>query len=345
MWQGLSCESYLTEMEKGAGMAIQDTHGRTINYLRLSITESCNLRCLYCVPSKTSQDTQVSEQLSFDEMFRIARAAVDLGVEKIRITGGEPLFNPGVIDFLASLKKLPGLQKLVVTTNGILLEEMAADLRFAGVDSLNISLDSLDTKNFWKITRGGDLNKVMRGVEAAERAGFNNLKFNVVVMRGINDAEVSDFAALTLQKPYKIRFIEHMPTVGGSRAANYTIPGAELLQRLVQNFSLQKVAKDPLDGPAVYYRLDGATGQIGFITPISCHFCHDCNRIRVTSTGMLKGCLFDNGVMNLKQTLASGDDMDLKKALQRAVSMKPLQHSLNESSDSDIPIAMSCIGG
>jgi len=326
-------------------MSIQDTYGRTINYLRLSITESCNLRCFYCIPGKKKSISSLDAPLSFDELFRIARAAVALGVEKIRVTGGEPLYRDGVIDFLYKIKSLPGLKKLVLTTNGILLEEMAADLKSAGVDSLNISLDSLQASNFWKITRGGDLYKVMRGIEAAEQVGFNNLKFNVVVMRGVNDDEVADFAAMTVHKTHKIRFIEHMPTVGGNKSAQFTIPGEELLQRLSKVFVMHKVDKDPMDGPAVYHRIEGAAGQIGFITPMSCHFCHECNRIRVTSTGMLKGCLFDNGVMNLKQTLLTGDDNELQKALQRVVSLKPLQHSLSERTDSNSLIAMSCIGG
>jgi cyclic pyranopterin phosphate synthase len=213
------------------------------------------------------------------------------------------------------------------------------------VDSLNISLDSLDAARFEKITRGGSLERVMTGIEAAEAAGYRNLKINVVAMRGLNDDELTDFAALTIDRPYKVRFIEYMPTVADSEGENYTISGEELLSRLSRTYSLHRVDKGPMDGPAVYYRIDGAAGEVGFITPISCHFCHECNRIRVTSSGMLKGCLFDNGVMDLKPVLLSGDDTELQDALRRLVRSKPLQHTLHEESGQRIPIAMSGIGG
>lgn len=326
-------------------MSLRDTYGRSINYLRLSVIDQCNLSCLYCVPGGKQTAGGCRELLSFEELLRIARAAVAIGVEKIRVTGGEPLCRNGITGFLAELKRIPGLKKLVLTTNGVLLEEMAEELMAAGVDSLNISLDSLDVEKFRQITRGGSLERVMRGIEAAEHAGYRNLKINVVVMRGLNDEELTDFAALTVERPYKVRFIEYMPTVADRGGENYTIPGEELVAGLSRTFSLHRVDKSPMDGPAVYYRIAGAVGEVGFITPVSCHFCHECNRIRVTSSGMLKGCLFDNGVMDLKPVLLSGDDGELRDALRHLVRSKPLQHTLHEERADRIAIAMSGIGG
>lgn len=333
------------KIRNGQGMPLRDTYGRSINYLRLSVIDQCNLRCLYCIPERRQQEAESRELLSFGELLRIARAAVAIGVEKIRVTGGEPLCRDGILGFLSDLKRIPGLRKLVLTTNGILLDTMADGLMTAGVDSLNISLDSLDAGRYREITRCGSLDRVMRGIEAAERAGYRHLKFNVVVMRGVNDDELSDFASLTLAKPYKVRFIEYMPTAAGGDSAKYTIPGEELLERLGRVFSLQPVNRSSMDGPAVYHRIAGAAGEIGFITPISCHFCHDCNRIRVTSTGVLKGCLFDNGVMSLRQILSDKDDGALQAALRRVVRVKPQKHHLGDDGDDSAPISMSGIGG
>ncbi|HEX5774279.1 MAG TPA: GTP 3',8-cyclase MoaA [Geomobilimonas sp.] len=326
-------------------MPLRDSYGRPINYLRLSITDSCNLKCLYCVPATGCRKSRKDNLLSYDELLRLTRAAVGIGVEKVRVTGGEPLCRPGITPFLEKLGQIEGLKKLVLTTNGILLEEMAEGLKDAGVSSLNISLDSLRPERFFSITRGGDLKRVLRGIGAAERVGIRNIKINVVMMRGVNDDELFDFAALTRDAPYKIRFIEYMPTLNDGRERSLMVPGEELLTRLTRRFVVEKVAKDTMDGPAVYYRIAGARGEIGLITPVSCHFCHECNRIRVTSSGMLKTCLFDNGVMNLKPFLGEGGDGELQEVLRRMVSAKPRQHSLHDESVSRQPIAMSCIGG
>lgn len=324
-------------------MAFHDPFGRSINYLRLSVTDQCNLRCLYCVPGKHSHAKKCETALSFPDLLRVARAAVDLGVEKIRVTGGEPLFRKGIVPFLEDLKRIPGLKKLVLTTNGLLLEQMAQDLASAGVDSLNISIDSLVAEKYWRITRGGSLDAVRRGIEATERAGYRNLKINVVVMRGVNDDEVGDFAELTVTKPYKVRFIEYMPTLGRDDAG-CTISGEELLARLAENFTLQPVPKEAMDGPAVYYRIAGAMGDIGLITPMSCHFCHECNRIRVTSRGILKGCLFDNGVMDLKPLLELQDDDLLRQTLGNVALGKPERHQFQQTCNDNL-VNMVQIGG
>lgn len=326
-------------------MALYDLFGRSINYLRLSITDRCNLRCVYCMPAGGVHAIRHSDLLSFEELLKVARAAVAVGVEKIRITGGEPLVRKGVIPFLAELATTPGLKRLVLTTNGIMLPEMASELRCAGVESLNISLDSLQADTFDSITRGGDILKVFEGIKAAEEAGFQRIKINVVVIRGVNDHEVADFAALTLKKPYHVRFIEYMPTLRDDSWQSRTISGSEILGNLALRYSLQPTRKGAMDGPASYYRIAGAVGKIGVITPVSCHFCNECNRIRVTSTGIAKSCLFATETHDLKPYIHAGDDKALRNALLFVVKDKPEHHAISERARNNITLPMSQVGG
>jgi cyclic pyranopterin phosphate synthase len=297
------------------------------------------------MPAKGAPRQAAGDLLSDEELLMVARAAVGAGVDKIRVTGGEPLVRKGIIKFLADLKRIPGLKKLVLTTNGVFLGEMAENLRAAGVESLNISLDSMRPDIFFRITRGGDLQKVREGIAAAERAGFPYMKINMVVMRGVNDDEVLDFAALTVDNPYKVRFIEYMPTLQEPGGRSLTVPGEELLARLSRRFTVEQANKEEMAGPAVYYKIKGAAGAIGFITPMSCHFCHECNRIRVTSSGVLKSCLFDNGVMSLKPFLEAGDAAGLQEALRQSVKMKPQRHALAAGEAEQASFCMSQVGG
>lgn len=326
-------------------MQLIDHYGRKINYLRLSVTDRCNLRCMYCMPPEGIAKLRHEEVLSYEQLLQVARAAVAVGVEKIRITGGEPLARKGVLTFLERLAQLPGLQRLVLTTNGILLPEVAADLRRIGIDSLNISLDSLRAETFDRITRGGNVRQVLAGIAAAEQAGIPHIKINVVVMRGINDEEVADFAALTIDKPYRVRFIEYMPTLKQGNWQAMCVPGEELLSRLARQYDLEPVAAEPMAGPASYRRIRGAQGMIGIITPVSCHFCRDCNRIRVTSTGIAKSCLFSTDTVDLKPLLLSGDDEGLQKALRCVVTAKPDRHRLDEDDPPHGHVPMSQVGG
>lgn len=326
-------------------MALFDPYGRTINYLRLSVTDRCNLRCQYCMPAAGVAKMQHADLLSYEELLRVAAAAVAIGVEKIRITGGEPLVRKGIVGFLARLAKLPGLKRLVLTTNGILLPEMAQLIRNAGVESLNISLDSLRPDTFRSITRGGDLARVLAGIAAAERAGFPFVKINVVVMRGINDHEVADFAAMTMNRPYRVRFIEYMPTNPESGWESLSISGEELLAGLAGQYRLKPVPKGSLDGPSVSYRIEGGVGTVGVITPVTCHFCHECNRIRVTSTGKTKSCLFGGEQLDLKPVLMTGDQAALQEALRRVVNSKPSKHSLLAAGKENSALLMSQVGG
>ena len=326
-------------------MTLVDLHGRTINYLRLSVTDRCNLRCRYCMPAEGLTMAGHDDVLSYEELLRIARAAVAIGVEKIRVTGGEPLVRRGIVDFLRQLAAMPGLQRLVLTTNGMLLSEMAVPLRDAGVESLNISLDSLQPETFAAITRGGDLRRVLAGIAAAESAGFRFIKINVVVMRGVNDEELEAFAALTLDRPVRVRFIEYMPTLAEPGWKATVMPGAEILARLSRRFALTDVASENLAGPARYQRIAGAAGLVGVITPVSCHFCGDCNRIRVTSRGHAKSCLFHRGIIDLRPLLSAADDALLRKALCRVVVEKPDRHRLADHNGFQDRIAMAQVGG
>lgn len=321
-----------------------DTHGRRINYLRLSVTDRCNLRCRYCMPAEGIRKLQHSDILRFEELHRIARLAVSLGIQKIRITGGEPLVRKGLVEFLESLSAIDGLKELVVTTNGLLLREFAADLRRAGVQRLNVSLDSMQRETFSTLTRGGDLRKAMDGIDAAEEAGFPPVKINTVVIRGVNDNEVLDFAALTLRTPHQVRFIEYMPTSSAPDWLSAFVSGEEILERISNVYPLNPVPNAGAAGPAKIFRSPGALGTIGIITPISNHFCASCNRIRVTASGVVKGCLFDNGETSLKPYLDRSDN-ELQAVLMGVLRNKPDRHHILDSESLITPFSMSEIGG
>jgi cyclic pyranopterin phosphate synthase len=321
-----------------------DNFGRRINYLRLSVTDRCNFRCRYCMPAGGVRKLDHDDVLSYEELLLAARAAVSLGIEKIRVTGGEPLVRKGLCAFLARLTAIPGLRQLVLTTNGLLLPEMARNLKKAGVQRLNISLDSLRPEIFSRITRGGNLRQVQAGIAAAAEAGFP-LKLNMVVMRGENDGELEDFAALTLNHPFAVRFIEYMPAIKEKNWNKLVISGEEILDRLAKRFSFAPVERGELAGPAREFRIAGAAGSIGVITPLSGHFCGNCNRIRVTSSGMVRCCLFANAGFDLKPLLQSGDPAAVAAELHRIVGQKPARHALGLVEADHVPFAMSGIGG
>jgi len=326
-------------------MTLIDSYGRKINYLRLSVTDRCNLRCIYCMPAEGVRKLSHQDILSYEELMLLAETAVGIGIEKIRITGGEPLVRKGILDFLGNLSKIQQLRQLVLTTNGTLLTEMAEGLREAGVQRLNISLDSLRTETFARITRCGDLARVMAGIRAADEAGLP-IKLNMVVMRGINDDEVMDFAGLTLNKPYTVRFIEYMPAVKDPDWRSLVVPGEEIVRRLAGAYRVQPFDReDQLSGPSRNYRIDGAAGTIGIITPISSHFCGECNRIRVTSSGMARGCLFDNTEYDLKTIVRNGDQVALEVALREIIGRKPGRGLLSSADSCRKPFDMSKVGG
>lgn len=326
-------------------MKITDKLGRTINYLRLSVTDRCNMRCFYCMPQEGIVSKGHDAILSYEELQLIAETAVELGIEKIRITGGEPLVRSGIIPFLERLARIDGLRHLVLTTNGLRLPDMALPLHQAGVQRLNVSLDSLNSETFAAVTRGGDLNKVLHGLDAAEQAGFPPPKINVVIMRGINDGEILDFADLTLSRGNTVRFIEYMPAVKDEEWQRYCISGDEILQRISTRHTLKQVDKGPIAGPSKDFRIPGARGSIGIITAVSGHFCVECNRIRVTSTGQAKGCLFSDAATDLMPCLRPPDRDGLASVLRTLIIDKPEKHGISQDGYKHKNFTMSQVGG
>lgn len=324
-----------------------DTHNRHINYLRISVTDRCNLRCIYCMPRDGISSIGHDEILRYEEILRIARVAVGLGVTKVRLTGGEPLIRRGILDLIAALHSLPGISDLSMTTNGVLLASYAERLRAAGLSRLNISLDSLDPERLRSITRGGDLTAIREGIRSARDAGFSPIKINMVVMRGINDDETPAFAQLTLDRPVHIRFIEFMPVGSGSSwDRDRFVSATEIQERIA---AIGRLVEEPIaghTGPARMYRLDKAVGRIGFITALSNHFCSSCNRLRLTADGKLRTCLFSDNETDLKTPLRDGcDDQSLERMITAAIASKPVRHRVFEPSFKKCSRGMSAIGG
>lgn len=328
----------------GAVMLLKDNFGRKINYLRLSVTDRCNMRCRYCMPESGISKLAHQQILSYEQLYLLAESAVAVGIEKIRVTGGEPLVRKGIIDFLANLSQLPGLKQLVLTTNGLKLPEMAAALKQAGVQRLNISLDSLRPEVFAKVTRRDELNRVLEGIAVAEQVGLP-IKINMVVMRGINDTELADFAAMTLEKNCSVRFIEYMPVIKESGWQSLHVPGEEILERIAQHYAFTPVVRGELAGPAREYKIADAQGTVGVITALSGHFCQDCNRIRITASGKVRNCLFSDAEYDLKDVLASGDPAAIQAVLRGLVESKPARHGMTEQDANHASFTMAQIGG
>jgi cyclic pyranopterin phosphate synthase len=330
-------------------MKLVDGYGRSIDYLRISITDHCNLKCYYCTPFSGRSHLERSEILTYEEMLNLARAATAIGITKIRVTGGEPLVRKGVVEFCRMLSEIDGLKSLALTTNGIYLEEMAEPLFKAGVRRINVSLDTLRPKRFEKITGYNGLSRVLAGIKRAERIGMHPIKINTVVMRGINDDEIEDLASLTLEKPYHVRFIELMPT-DSSAYGNYEslfIPVEEFMKRIHQIDQVQIEPATDSYGPARLCRLPGAVGKVGFIAPISWHFCGSCNRLRLTADGKIKTCLFSQEEIDIKTALRTGaTQKDIINIFRQAVAAKPSGHHLNAKEHQNAcQRAMRAIGG
>jgi cyclic pyranopterin phosphate synthase len=313
-------------------MKLVDTYGRKIDYLRISITDHCNLKCYYCTPFSGRSHLERSEILTYEELLNVTRAAATLGITKIRITGGEPLVRKGVVEFCRMLSELDGLKSLALTTNGIYLAEMAEPLFKAGVRRINISLDTLRPKRFEKITGYNWLSRVLAGIQRAEQIGMHPIKINTVVMRGINADEIEDLARLTLDKPYHVRFIELMPT-NSSAYGDYEslfMPVEEIMKKISQIDRVQIEPATDSYGPARLCKLPGAVGKVGFIAPISWHFCGSCNRLRLTADGKIKTCLFSREEIDIKTLLRTGATQnDIINIFRQAVAEKPSGHHLN----------------
>ncbi|MCF8061361.1 MAG: GTP 3',8-cyclase MoaA [Deltaproteobacteria bacterium] len=324
-----------------------DRNNRTINYLRISLTDRCNLRCAYCMPEEGIQCLPHPEILTYEEILRLARLAVRGGIRKVRLTGGEPLVRRGVLEFVRRLGGLEGLEVISLTTNGVLLADFAEDLRACGVSRVNISLDSLDPERYARITRRDAFHRVLEGLREAERVGFKPIKINVVAMRGVNDDEILDFARLSLEKPYHVRFIEFMPVgMENGWTRDRFISTDEIRDRLSRLGPLRPQEHRDMDGPAERFVLEGAKGEIGFIGALSHHFCSQCNRLRLTSAGTLRGCLFSDEEIDVKTPLRSGaSDEVLAGLIQRAIETKPAGHGSLLQSPRKCSRPMSTIGG
>jgi len=309
-----------------------DQYERDINYLRVSVTDRCNLRCTYCMPKNGVSLLGHEDILRYESFLRIISVAARLGITKVRITGGEPLVRRGLVDFITALGAIPGLQDISLTTNGILLEAFAEPLFRAGIRRINVSLDSLDPDRYACITRGGDLKAVLRGLDKAREAGFSPIKINVVAIKGFNDGEILDFARLTLADPCQIRFIELMPLGdAGDENGGRFMSNTVIRERIETLGPLVPVdgARQRTDGPARLFRLPGGVGEIGFISPVSRHFCSTCNRLRLTADGHLRACLLEDDEVDLKPLLRSGTDDEISRLIEAVIARKPRQHQLS----------------
>lgn len=309
----------------GTLTGLVDRFGRRISYLRLSLTDRCNLRCIYCMTPDTRFVGQ-AKLLTLDELALVAKAFVDLGVSKIRLTGGEPLVRPGALSLMRRIAALPGLSELVITTNGVRLEPLATELRAAGVRRINISLDSLRPERFRALTRNGDLARVRRGIDAAIAAGFERIKLNAVILKGYNDDEVLDLAHFAIAKGINLSFIEEMPigSIGDHDRAETYYAADRIHADLMADLPLLPTT-ETTGGPARYYRIPGTETRIGFIAPRSHNFCTTCNRVRVTAEGRLLLCLGNAHSLDLRQVLRAhpGDLAPLHGAIAEAMGSKP----------------------
>jgi len=328
-----------------------DRFGRIHNYLRISVTDRCNLRCLYCMPEEGVEFTDESNLLSFDEIEEVVRTAAYLGVTKLRITGGEPLVRQGLNELVARLSAIPGIADIALTTNGLLLSRQAESLKAAGISRVNISLDTLDPSRFRFIARRGELRKVFEGIEAAADAGFDPIKLNCVLLRGVNEDEIASFLRLAHERPLHVRFIEYMPI--GHADENWKkhyLP----LTRVTEIADEIGLSYAPLDGvkgngPSEDFRIAGGKGSFGLIHPVSNHFCERCNRLRLTADGHLKPCLYWVDELNVRNAI--GDEGAMQALFLRAMGVKPLNHEmaakLENEAQSHTPTErrMSQIGG
>jgi cyclic pyranopterin phosphate synthase len=323
-----------------------DGSNRRINYLRMSVTDRCNLRCVYCVPPEGDRKLNHRDILRYEELLRISRIAIRLGINKIRITGGEPFVRKGIQEFIPRLSALKGLEDVSITTNGVHLKDNLETLKAAGINRLNISIDSLNAAKFEKITRFDCFDAVWQAIERANDMGFYPIKLNIVIMKGVNDNEIMDFGCLAIERPYYLRFIECMPL--GLRANGTAFISNTEVQRTLEKGigPLRPITPAANDGPARRYKFDGGAGEIGFISPISHSFCESCNRLRLTANGVLLPCLLSNREVDLRGPIREGClDEALIEAFKRAVALKPVSHTSRLESEREQHRKMCSIGG
>lgn len=319
---------------------MRDQYNRKINYLRLSVTDRCNLRCKYCMPVDGIEKKSHQDILRHEEMLAVVKAAAGLGIEKIRLTGGEPLIRKDIIPLIDKMHHIEGIREITLTTNGQLLKGNIEALKAAGLSRINLSLDTLDPEKYKSITRGGHLNRVLECMPEIIKAGLTPLKINVVLIGGFNTDEIEDFINLTLEQPIEVRFIELMPI---GEASVWTkdrfVSNALVLERV----EMVPVQRESQGSPARYYKVPGSVGKVGLINPISCNFCQDCNRIRVTSDGKIKPCLHSNEELDLLHAIRNNEDIEA--VLTAAIQGKPEKHHINTSDFQPIKRNMNRIGG
>jgi len=324
-----------------------DTYNRNINYLRISVTDRCNLRCRYCMPEEGISKLERGEILSLEDIERLVKVAVKVGIRKIRLTGGEPLVRKHIDRLIGCIHEIPEIDDIAITTNGILFAAMAEELKAAGLDRVNFSLDTMVSEKFKYITRRGNLADVMKAIFKALDLGMEPVKINTVVIKGFNDDELLDFAELAYDFPLHIRFIEFMPIGDLSFwQEDHVITSRQIKEQIAQKYELTPTKISKGSGPATYFRLTGGQGTIGFITPMSHKFCSECNRLRLTADGKLRGCLYDKREIDLKAALGNkSSDEDLKKLFIKAVHLKPSEHRMSDGWGKDNLRKMSQIGG
>jgi len=323
-----------------------DKYNRRLNYLRVSITDRCNLQCTYCVSDNLHQRLPHKEILRYEEILRIVRIGVRLGISKVRVTGGEPLIRKGVYDFLGQLTQIDGLSDVSLTTNGVLLKDNIKKIRSVGIKRINVSMDTLSRKKYHEITGHDMFDQVWEGIKSAQSQGFNPIKINIVALKGINDNELIEIAKLSFSSPLHIRFIEYMPIGTSHLNTGKHLLAPEIQERIKVLGELIPVEKGINDGPAKRYKFKGAQGEIGFIHAMSKHFCNECNRLRLTASGKLRACLLSDIEEDLKGPLRRGClDSELADVFLRAVSHKPHNHHF--VCDQPVMVAgrMSAIGG
>lgn len=323
-----------------------DRYSRNLNYLRISITDRCNLKCVYCVPRGNPPRLDHDEILRYEEILRLVEIGVGLGISKIRVTGGEPLVRKGVYEFLEKLGRIKGLSDLSLTTNGVFLRENIHRIKAAGINRINISLDTLDRRKFEDITGQDAFHQVWSGVKLARAEGFAPVKLNVVALKGVNEDELVDFARLTFSYPFHVRFIEHMPFGTKWLHGDQCLLAQEIKEKVSVLGDLDPVGKEINDGPAERFKFRGAQGEIGFIRPISRHFCNTCNRLRLTADGQLRACLLSDRQEDLKTPLRSGyTNKQLAEIFLEVVKNKPSAHHLGCRQQKEINGQMFAIGG
>ncbi|MFC1562867.1 GTP 3',8-cyclase MoaA, partial [candidate division KSB1 bacterium] len=326
---------------------LTDNFGRTIDSLRVSVTDRCNLRCLYCMPEDGLKLKNKEEILSIEEIIQITKIFTNLGIKKVRLTGGEPLLRNDLIEIIKKLIEINPIEDLSITTNGTILSDFCLPLKNAGIKRINISLDTLNKKKFGLITRVGKLSKIKKSINRAIETDFSPIKINVVVIKGFNEDEISDFAKLTFEYPLQIRFIEFMP----SRNGNFWnlkrfIPESEIRKRCEALGKLFPIEISEGSRSAKVFKYENSIGNIGFISPISDRFCDKCGKVRITADGLLKLCLFSEKGLNLKDSIRKGiKDTEIEESILSVIKLKPESHSIDLTSDKNYNLLMSQIGG